>query len=356
MAEPADLLPAEIEREELRAYGRRLAEIEWLMIALVLLYLQLSDPTQVGGLLGAVLGLAVFVLIFHYAGLQRLYGRRWPLLLDVAAMSAFSTAVIFMTGGAESPLLALYFLVVGASSLVLPQWAAFSITAALTAAAVAGAFIRPWGSSGTLSQLAISLFALWLVAFLTARLSREKQSARLRVHLLSRTDDLTGLWNMRMFEEQAEQEHRRSLRYERPYSIAMVDADNLKPVNDRYGHQAGSRFICHLAAILRDNLRGSDLVARYGGDEFVILLPETGRRGAVRAFQRIRQRVADEPLQLTEDTVSLSVSVGIASFPGHGDSHQAILTAADQALYRSKRTGKNRISYGTRDASPPEAE
>lgn len=346
MADAAQLLPAEIKRKELRAYGRRLAEIEWLMIVLVLLHLQLTGWPGSPGAAWALVGLAVFVLAFHYLGLQRLYGRRWPLLLDIAAMGLFSSAIIFMTGGPLSPLLALYFLVVGAAALVLPQWAAFSVTAVLTLASLTGGWQEARIDRQALAALAVHLFALWLVAFLTARLSREKHSARRRVHLLSRTDDLTGLWNMRMFSEQAEQEHRRSQRYRRPYSIAMVDADDLKPVNDRYGHSVGSRFICHLAVLLRKHLRASDLIARFGGDEFVILLPETGERGAVDAMQRMRQCVARHPLRLPQASLDLSVSIGIASYPLHADTHQQVLRIADQALYRSKRAGKNRITYG----------
>ncbi|MEE8583474.1 MAG: GGDEF domain-containing protein, partial [Acidobacteriota bacterium] len=286
----------EIESAEFRAYGRKLAEIEWLCVALVLLFTQLSadSGTLSAPLLWALIAFCSFVLIFHYLGLQKRYNQRM-LSVDVGMLLVFTTAVIWFTGGLSSPLLNLYFLVVGTAAIMLPRGATFGVAGLISLCCLGLAYdsrILATPDWSRLGRPLITLFALWLVAYLIAILSGEKESARKKVHLLSRTDDLTGLWNMRMFAQMAEQEHNRSKRYHRTFAIAMVDADNLKPVNDQYGHQAGGEFIRHLASCLQQNLRQTDSVARYGGDEFVLLLPETNAEEASQALERVREAVA----------------------------------------------------------------
>src|SRR5262252_6485769 len=134
----------------------------------------------------------------------------------------------------------------------------------------------------------------------------------------SETDELTGLLNIRGFALAANRLFAQSLRHERAASVLMIDSDNLKGVNDSYGHDAGNRLLRHLAAAIQAELRFTDVAARYGGDEFIVLLPETPPKGAMEVAERIRNRVASTPLDVDTKRVVSSVSIGIASYPDDG--------------------------------------
>ncbi len=153
-----------------------------------------------------------------------------------------------------------------------------------------------------------------------------------QVSQLAVSDSLTGLANYRWLVQVLNAEVQRSQRSGRPFAILLLDLDHLKLVNDRYGHLVGSRALCRLGRVLRVNCRAMDTAARYGGDEFVLVLPEAGAEAAERVGQRIRERlVADgeEPM--------ISVSVGAAVFPADGADIEELLSAADRALYGMKR-------------------
>jgi diguanylate cyclase (GGDEF)-like protein len=155
-----------------------------------------------------------------------------------------------------------------------------------------------------------------------------------QVHTLAICDPLTGLANYRRLIAVIESELDRSRRTQRPFSIVLLDMDGLKSINDRYGHLVGSRSLVRLAKILRNHSRAIDTAARYGGDEFALVLPEAPRDVASRVACRIRERLAME----VEDP-NLSVSAGIAAYPEDGDSPEKLLGAADRALYRMKHRG-----------------
>jgi diguanylate cyclase (GGDEF)-like protein len=153
-----------------------------------------------------------------------------------------------------------------------------------------------------------------------------------QVRQLAVSDSLTGLANYRWLVQVLHAEIQRSQRSGRPFSVLLLDLDHLKLVNDRYGHLVGSRALCRLGRVLRTSCRAMDTAARYGGDEFVLVLPEAGADAAARVSQRIRERLAadgEEPL--------LSVSVGAAVFPQDGSNIEELLGAADRALYGMKR-------------------
>jgi len=136
----------------------------------------------------------------------------------------------------------------------------------------------------------------------------------------------------------------RSRRYGRPFSLVMLDIDHFKSINDTYGHLAGDKALRALAALIRGEVRPTDVVARYGGEEFVLALPETAGTGAVTLAERLRVRVAGHALAVTADhTISMTVSIGVASYPDGANSVQKLLSAADQALYAAKSAGRNRV-------------
>jgi len=155
-----------------------------------------------------------------------------------------------------------------------------------------------------------------------------------QVRSMAISDPLTGLANYRRLIAAIESELDRSRRTQRPFSIVLLDMDGLKGINDRYGHLIGSRAIVRLGKILRSHCRAIDTPARYGGDEFALVLPEAGVDIASRVTARIRERLAVEP-----ESPALSVSAGIAAFPEDGDTPEKLLGAADRALYKMKNRG-----------------
>jgi diguanylate cyclase (GGDEF)-like protein len=152
-----------------------------------------------------------------------------------------------------------------------------------------------------------------------------------QVRTLAVSDPLTGLANYRRLIAVIESELDRSRRTQRPFSIVLMDMDGLKSINDRYGHLVGSRSLVRLGKILRNHSRAIDTAARYGGDEFALVLPEAPRDIASRVSSRIRERLATEA-----ENPTLSVSAGIAAYPEDGDTPEKLLGAADRALYRMK--------------------
>jgi diguanylate cyclase (GGDEF)-like protein len=152
------------------------------------------------------------------------------------------------------------------------------------------------------------------------------------------TDPLTGLANYRRLLEVLDSEIKRHGRTGRPFALLLLDLDRLKKINDAHGHLVGSRALCRVATILRIHCRAIDTPARYGGDEFVLILPETESAAAVQVAQRVSEQVnsdGDEP--------SISVSIGIAVYPQDGGTIDELLVAADRALYRDKDTSKRRL-------------
>lgn len=162
---------------------------------------------------------------------------------------------------------------------------------------------------------------------------------------LAVTDELTGMSNYRYFQQRLDDEIVRAKRYEKHLSMLMMDADNFKDFNDRYGHIAGDRALAEFAQILASLVREVDVVARYGGEEFAIILPETDAAGAYVVAEKIREALSDHTFADADGRrcCTLTVSIGIATFPTYAHDRESLLREADDALYRAKDSGKDRV-------------
>lgn len=161
------------------------------------------------------------------------------------------------------------------------------------------------------------------------------------VERLSITDSLTGLYMRRHFMERFEEEVERSRSHGLTCAFLMIDIDDFKKCNDTYGHLVGDVVLREAARLMRENVREIDLVCRYGGEEFAVILPETGPEGAKHAAERIRKRIAEHTFRAYDEKLSVTISAGVALFPADADRAAQLVEKADQALYRAKWNGKN---------------
>jgi diguanylate cyclase (GGDEF)-like protein len=170
---------------------------------------------------------------------------------------------------------------------------------------------------------------------------------------LAHTDESTGLYNKRRLMEQLDMEIARARRYGEVFSCFMIDIDDFKSINDRFGHQAGDEVLRQTGLLLRRSMRKSDFIARYGGEEFTVLLPRTNGAGAYRAAENLRSNFMSHAFTLSSSSVRITISVGITSCTTFDrmDARQ-IIQRADNALYRAKQAGKNRVCFNEENESP----
>lgn len=221
----------------------------------------------------------------------------------------------------------------------------------------------------TLVYLPVLFFSLFMSlsttldrrrAFLRAVLQELTQEAlseaNQRLHNLAHTDPLTGLGNRRHFEELSLRELAQAARYGQPLCVLMVDADHFKRVNDTHGHDVGDEVLRRLAATLRQELREGDVLARFGGEEFAVLLPNTALAEAQQVAERLRTAVVRQRLDLTNGAhVRFTISIGIAPCEGRAGDLNALLKAADTALYRAKAEGRDCVRIASPSALPEPA-
>jgi diguanylate cyclase (GGDEF)-like protein len=261
-------------------------------------------------------------------------------------MIVFVTWVAWSTGKAESPLLNLYLLPVIASALIFGKLMTF-----LEITAIAACFVLLGWNSTRLPSHPLTWFGsvlaqlgpVILVAYITTMLSADIRHALDKIKQVSDTDELTGLYNMRAFGAILQRSLRQAARYSQSLSLAIIDSDNLKAINDSYGHDAGNKLLVQVVNRIRDAVRASDTVARYGGDEFLVLLPQTGPSGALEVAERIRRAIEDARIDIGGHVARTTVSIGVVTYPSDGGDLGTIMEKADRALYKAKQAGKNRV-------------
>ena len=173
----------------------------------------------------------------------------------------------------------------------------------------------------------------------------------LELRQIAMTDSLTGAETRRSFEVQLDREIKRTQRYAKVFSLIMLDLDHFKAVNDTHGHGAGDIVLQTVAARIKHHMRGSDIFARIGGEEFALILPETDLVGAKVIAERIRESIASEPIALPETRINVTGSLGIATFTDPSETAGALLDRTDAALYQAKRNGRNRVSVSATEVA-----
>jgi diguanylate cyclase (GGDEF)-like protein len=186
-------------------------------------------------------------------------------------------------------------------------------------------------------------FAASLAPVLSAALDNLRRFSR--AEELSITDGLTGAFNYRYLRSALDREIARAKRFRERFSIIMLDVDHLKEYNDVHGHLQGSEVLRRVSQVVAGELRGLDVLAKYGGDEFVVILPRTERAGAGIFAERIRASVEAHAFPGEQEGMKITTSMGIAQYPEDGESSRDLLESADAALYDAKRSGRNRVTW-----------
>jgi diguanylate cyclase (GGDEF)-like protein len=197
-----------------------------------------------------------------------------------------------------------------------------------------------------LGLVSILIWTFYFFLVNSARLELDLENARLELVQLAMTDPLTGLYNRRHFFERAEMEFQRAKRQEQSISFLLMDVDGFKAINDRYGHDAGDAVLLHLSSILPGEVRVFDIVARFGGDEFIVMLVNVREDLAYEIAERIREVVARSPVKSDFHKFNIHLSLGIATFESGDVELKTILKRADDALYHAKRGGRNLVHAG----------
>lgn len=330
----------EIEQSQLRGFARSVSEVEWLLLILVVLYLFVVNPAlaQNAVVVGVLLGFAGFILMFRYAR-PLAKQTRLKLVVEILVMLAFLTIVLVPAGGPDNPLVNLYLLPIVAAALALGKRATALVMLLVCAcyALLATATIGSEALTVDFATKAVGVLAPFvLVAFSTTLLVENIHVAKQRIRALSDRDELTGVYNLRAFTRLAEREHDIASRTERVYSILLVDIEHLKTVNDTYGHEAGNRAVTLVSDALVRLTRSMDIVARFGGDEFIVFLSSADKAAAEEVAQRIRNVVFSTTLEVDVKMVRLKVNVGVGTFPDDGNALAPVMTAADRAMYKDK--------------------
>lgn len=336
-----------IEQEELRGVSRTVAELEWVLLLIVLLFQAYAKPDEEStiAISMAMFFYTAFVMSFRYANFYKTESRL-KIAIETCGMMIFITWSLWYSGKLESPLLNTYLLVIITSALTLGKYSTLLVLSLIGAcffylgSTSENGFYSFQYTCGVLAQFAPFV----LVGYITTMFSSDIRYGLNKAKLLSETDELTKIYNRRGFAIAADRVFGQASRYKRPLSMLMIDSDNLKEVNDTHGHDAGDKLLMHLVKSTQHRLRETDIFARQGGDEFVVLLPETSEAGALDVAQRICKSIANTPFGVGNDAVKVSASIGIASFPENGHTLDALMENADRAMFKAKKAGRNQVA------------
>jgi diguanylate cyclase (GGDEF)-like protein len=328
----------------------------WLTIAIVLLGVGISGSfaADQAPIFAVGAGAVLAVVVFHETSG---FGRRGgpARLAELVAAIGLIAGLLALTGFAGSPFAMLFALVAVAAALAYGPRAGLAAAALATVAFAIVLLLDPslstYGPEDVL-RLSVGLVATWLLAFVAVAYAGRQRRAMQGVIELWRTDPLTGLFNRSQLFLTLEQEVSRTRRSDRGFCVLMIDVDGLKTINDEAGHLRGDEVLRALGAVIAGSIRTVDSAYRYGGDEFVVLLPETDIVGAFFVAEKIRAGAEEVGLALGEGEPVTSVSIGLVSHPEDGTAAEQLIAAADRAMYEAKKLGKNQISGNPRPRPP----
>jgi diguanylate cyclase (GGDEF)-like protein len=333
---------------ELHAYDRIVRIVGWVFILATTVIVGVSGlwPQNQPAILALLALAGLFLLVVHDLLPPNALGAAKYVVEGSVAVTV-ATLLVALTGGVTSPFFFTYPLIVGGAALVVTP----AITVALAGTATLGYVLAvllgsPAGlsTSAVVATVGVNLTALILLAYAAMVIAREQRRTRDAAVRLSTIDPLTGLFNRGFFFAAIEREIARSARSSRGFCLLMMDLDELKTINDRHGHFHGDRVLRGVGEVVTAGVRRIDTAARYGGDEFVVLLPETDPTGAYVVAEKIRLGVESMPIELPDTSVAPSLSIGVVSYPDDGSTADELMISADQAMYASKRGGKNRVT------------
>ena len=299
-------------------------------------------PERVLQPLLAVVALALLTLSMlvtrSIPALQRQIARQhW---IDVASSTLSVALLCAATGASRSSLLPLFSIPLAGIAVAFGSWWLVVLLAVVVGALglVLGALTpQTYIGDPQFLGLLLNMFAPGTaVALVVAALIGRMHSAVQRISDLSSTDSLTGLLNLRAFEEVLQQEHRKSERFSRPYTLAVIDVDNLAQVNEMLGHEAGSQVLGTVANAITRSIRGSDVAARLGGDEFIVLMVEADAETGAAIAQRIRNNVYAGTVSVANRLIRANVNVGIANFPDDHLYPKELMILADQRMQQDR--------------------
>ena len=324
---------------------RSTRSIEILCLALAALVLIWSGAltAQMWPVIGLLAAFALAIVGFR--GRRFLPGRsRSKLLIESWSMMIFITCVLWFTGKGGSPLFNLYLLPIILSALTLGRLVTLLQVAAIAICHLLLAMTTPGLDAVSLfyaSQLVGQVAPILLVAYLTTTLSADITEARERIENLAQNDSLTGLYNVRMFNELWQREHDACELNRGVYALLMIDMDKLKEINDVFGHEAGNSAITLVAQCLQRSIRATDHAARFGGDEFAVLLPGASPEVAEAVIKRVRHNVYKTTLDLRSRMIRCSVSIGVVNYPKDAKDMRDLRSLADDRMYRDKELRRN---------------
>jgi diguanylate cyclase (GGDEF)-like protein len=340
------------EADPARAADATLRVVWWLTTTIVLLGVGISGSFAADQAPIFVLGAAAVlaVVLFHEV-LGEAQRGRVVRLLEVVAAIALVGGLLAFTGYASSPFAMLFALVAVAAALAYGPRAGLASAGLATATFAVVLLLDPgletYGPEDAL-RLSVGLGATWLLAFVAIAYAGHQRRTVAHALALSRTDPLTSLFNRSQLFVTLEQEVSRTRRSDRGFCVLMIDVDGLKAINDSAGHLRGDDVLRALGAVIRGSIRTVDSAYRYGGDEFVVLLPETDIVGAFVVAEKIRAGAEDVGMATAEADAMTSVSIGLVSHPEDGLGAEELMVAADRAMYQAKKLGKNQISGNPR--------
>lgn len=323
--------------------GRTIAQLRWIVILASCSLLFFTNKTLLAK------NFVYAFAVFHISTNAVLYFIREKIL---TSFRFFSTLLIFdtlalsfaliVTGNLGSDLYLTYFLVIIIAAFWQDiRWSlAFAVIISLLYSALL--FMAKQYETELLLRVPFLFTASLFYGYFVQLVSSER-SLREKAEVEARKDFLTGLANRKAFDERMKMEAERALRYHRSLSLLMIDIDNFKAVNDTLGHEWGDRVLRAVSEILRCSARQTDFVARHGGEEFAVILPETELERALRVGDRIRLAIRENPLDTPQGLLLVTVSIGASSNLGTMSDYLTLDRAADQALYLAKQRGKDRV-------------